>query len=260
MADLEIPIIKHYQVPVVHFRDAVWPTISEPKQSLPCYWNGLSHPDAVAHELVASLVANGLAYSIFASEAIGNCPFHGPQSLSVPPFHQQLELRRFCSGIQGSLCMRADTPESFQALGSIGWKFREDVIGKPGWLYEGGNMSGSDIAIIWFRVHFSEAPRLEVTFLRTYENIGQVRMLIGPSNMTEKSLDQSFVSYMLDGFHESHISVPYMQTFVHPDNKSTTNNYIFLPERVGPGPFVVAFRADMASNHNKFKLISLCSC
>lgn len=260
MADLEIPIIKHYQIPVVHFRDAVWPTISQPSRFLPCIWNGLSHPDAVAHELMASLIAYGLAYITLQSEIVVNCPLNGHPPLPTPPFHQQLETKRFCSSTPESLRMRADMPESFQPLGSMGWWLREDVIGKPGWLYEGGNSTDPEMAVIWFKVRFSVSPQLEVTFLRTYEKIGRVQMLIGPENMTKTSLHQAFKTYTLDGYHQNHISVPYMQIFVHSENKATGGGCDLLPRQVGVGPFVIAFRPLESSRNSKFKLISLSSC
>ena len=180
MADLEMPVIKHYEVPVVHYRDAVWSKMSQPKPLSPCYWNGLSHPDAVAHELVASLVANGLAHAIHRSEELASVDC--PSVPSLPPsFHSKLQTSRFCGSEPGTtMRMRASRPDTFQPVGNTGWELREDVPDKPGWLFETTNSdadpSSSDMATIWFRLKFSALPQLEVTYLKIYEYIGQARM------------------------------------------------------------------------------------
>jgi hypothetical protein len=181
--------------------------------------------------------------------------------LTPPPFHQQLQLQRFCSRELDSVRMRALDPATFEPLGNAGWELREDVPGKPGWVYETENLTVSGRGTIWFKVHFSLLPQLEVTFLRTYENIGQAFMFIGPETMTGASLHQAFRNFTLDGNHQTKVSVPFMQVFKHPNNNHHNHgDGVLLPVEVGSGNFVVAFQPISTTEHYKFKLISLSSC
>lgn len=53
-----------FGIPIPSYRDAVWPDIDNPPLDLPHFWNGLSHPDRVAHELVSDVV-NALEQYLF---------------------------------------------------------------------------------------------------------------------------------------------------------------------------------------------------
>jgi hypothetical protein len=39
-ADIERPVVRHYQIPTASYRDAVWPNLNQPRHDLPCFWVG----------------------------------------------------------------------------------------------------------------------------------------------------------------------------------------------------------------------------
>lgn len=266
-----MPVLRHYRLPVVHYRDAVWPTLAQPDHLLPCYWNGLSHPDAVAHELIATLVAYGLtnaAAQAARAAAAGACP--QPAAMPSAPFHPGLKLARWCaSGPPGpGTAMDARAPESFTPLGTDrGWELREDARGKKGWIVEartagnsGNNSADVRGATIWFGVEFGKSPQLEVTFLRTYERIGQVQMHVGPPGMSGRSLHQALATYTLDGLHRDHFSVPCTAAFVSEKQAAERPGSQTLPSNISAGSYVVAFALANTTSFPKFKLLSLASC
>lgn len=64
MGSHERNIVQHYELPIISYRDAVWPSLANPRPLLPCFWNGISHPDAIGHLLFGDVVAYGLLRSL----------------------------------------------------------------------------------------------------------------------------------------------------------------------------------------------------
>lgn len=208
MADMERPVVNHYQLPVISFRDTVWPRLSEPRPDLPCLWNGGAHPDELAHILFADVVAYGLMQAMQHSEqhtaaSPGECASFVPSRR----FYSLAPLTRFClrkprGSIDASPQQTPGTffdvsnPDAFVPHAVSGaWEFREDRPGKPGWVCEPSfrrsvpsnatTAAGAAAATrndsshtIWFRVTFSDEPQLQVTYLTTYQNIGAVEVFL----------------------------------------------------------------------------------
>jgi len=138
MGNMERHIAQHYQLPIISYRDAVWPSFANPRPLLPCFWNGISHPDAVGHLLFGDVVAYGLLRSL--SDGRDGAEACNARQ-SPKKFHQRLASVRYCapptpggnaSSAPGTY-MTTDVPAGFQPLGVTGaWTFREDVAGKPG--------------------------------------------------------------------------------------------------------------------------------
>lgn len=56
MQDSVAKALKSFQIPFASYRDLVWPAYASPPKALPQFWNGLSHPDYKAHNLIAKLM------------------------------------------------------------------------------------------------------------------------------------------------------------------------------------------------------------
>jgi hypothetical protein len=137
---MERPVVRHYNLPTVSYREAVWPDFAKPSNLLPCFWNGYSHPDAVGHLLMGDVVTYGLIRALIdGHNAAGRCGSLKPET--PPRFHQRLQSPRYCvsPNITSSNSTAIGTymtpaqPESFRSVGVTGaWTFREDRPKKPG--------------------------------------------------------------------------------------------------------------------------------
>jgi hypothetical protein len=149
LASVERPVVQHYGLPIASYRDAVWPVISRPRQDLPCFWNGLSHPDVAAHLLVADVVTyafvNTLMLTFNSSLAF---PSNGGVSSSTESklqctsapfrFHQKQQGPQYCplptpgSPYKGVSLSVADAANFQPIKASHTWQYRTERRGKPG--------------------------------------------------------------------------------------------------------------------------------
>jgi hypothetical protein len=64
MQDFVAITLKKFHIPYVSYRDLVWPQYEQPPNTLPQFWNGMSHPDYRAHQLMAKLLSYGFMMQI----------------------------------------------------------------------------------------------------------------------------------------------------------------------------------------------------
>jgi hypothetical protein len=135
VASMERPIAQHHGLPIASYRDAVWPLISQPDPMLPCFYNGLSHMDALGHMLFADTVAYAFVRSVQDTQRDQQQQLCEAQHPQEPfKFHQQAKGRRYCAprSRPGSF-MVAQKPGSLIPVAHSGcWHFYEDRPGKPG--------------------------------------------------------------------------------------------------------------------------------
>ena len=258
--DIDRPVLRHYQLPMASYRDAVWPSLPSPNDHLPCFWNGLNHPDAFAHAVLARVVFFSFEQALRAvqNEPAGRaCP-----KPEVKLFHQRLPVGVFCSQRKRALgespVLSVRIPHAFRPVFSSGdWASREDVPGKLGWIGESFDKSVNHA--VGFAVNFSADPRLEVSFLKTYERIGRVTMFLGRRGFSIERPEEAVASYVLDGMHEARHSIPQTVAFMH-KAKGKKNQARVLPDEVGKGEYTLVFLLDMTAKHPKFKLLEIASC
>eukprot|EP00899_Mesostigma_viride_P016268 jgi/Mesvir1/24642/Mv21950-RA.3 len=210
----QMPLIRHYQVPALSWRDAFWPVAYSPSRQrhplLDCHDN--IHPTHCLHYVWAALVADLLRH-----QAEIYCRHTGRQSSSYEPatgtrmaphanerglFRKSTsytvpENRLLAGGFKKArheahyrmlTMLSVDVgrekflPSEVNPPG--GWQFREDMPGKPGWIVEGPG-GGEEIC---FDVLFSR--RIVLGYLRSYENMAQVQVfmdkLIAPPGGSSK--------------------------------------------------------------------------
>jgi lysophospholipase L1-like esterase len=172
----QMVVIEHYKLPYVDFSAMV--------QATPSLWDvDGPHPGFKSHQAMADAIA-----TVFADSWRLGCDHPSPfvladAALSSPSVLEQFA---FCS-----------TPSSFfSVFGAAGapepamtgdFEMREDVPGKPGWIAE---KPGSTVV---FPLRFGNAPRLSVTWLRSYEGMGTARIGFGTSKFGKR------LEFYLDG-------------------------------------------------------------
>lgn len=146
-ADIERPVVRHYRLPVISWRDAVWPALNEPRPDLPCLWNGETHPDAIAHSIIGDVVTYGLLRALMDGGSSKAEQWQCDASASAPikMFNAQMDTIEYCQPVVNSSASSATStpaptgtlmsvfqPSAFEPVVSGSWYWREDVPGKPG--------------------------------------------------------------------------------------------------------------------------------
>jgi hypothetical protein len=169
--------------PVASYRDAVWANFSDPPADLRLFWNGCKwscqHPDAVTQQLVSDVVKHALSELIIRPIS----KYAASESLALMNASPVTGGAQFCALRSSQFRMHADDPEKFQPTSQSGnWKFTSDRPGKFGWIGRLQNQSNPLVRpptlSISFPVYFSDFPRLEVQFGRSYEGFYDARVFL----------------------------------------------------------------------------------
>lgn len=289
MATIERPIVQHYGLPIASYRDAVWPVMSQPSPYLPCYWNGLSHPDALGHKLIGDVVAYGLLAAAMHANADDNIGC----TRAPPPvaFHNDTSGRRFCSKQSKGTFMSTSQPELFKPVSLSGcWSFYEDRPRKPGelaehsppnhqtrycyklgltvqpsltrtshagWICQLNETVVTQTNTIMFRIEFSDTPQLQVTYLTSYLGMGQASLTLHREGGT-----MPVANFTLDGRTPNKFSTPYTSIWVGTGSIKSRDNQPHvqrMPEAVHQGVYIAAIQP-VGEISAKFKLLGLSTC
>ena len=217
-----------FRVPMVSYRDAVFPNLQDPPADLNVTWDGLSHPGPHVHFWVAEAIFFGLL-SIRENLA----------ESYVPP------------ELKGSQCIHKKTSyyaylgEEHFPVKSHGcaWWFGEDVREKPGWIIDGTHLpKGCDMKKdasreITFEVEAAKLGLVQISFLTSYDiRMGVARIWIPGTNVERRLHAKS----------KWHYSVPAPARFRLPNNKRSGKVEVKLRTFREYGP--------------KFKILSLSTC
>ena len=150
-----------------------------------------THPGKCTHELLSDVVkyaflrllsnrsTTAAGSAAAAPTAAANFPWRA-RAGGLPPFSSFDNVGAGCASLPGrpltTLSPRAGFEPALPA--PSGWRLYADVPRKPGWIAFSGNVSGG----LTFDVAFGFAPRLEVSHLVSYENMGayNLSLTIGP--------------------------------------------------------------------------------
>jgi hypothetical protein len=146
-----------------------------------------THPSWKVHQLMADTLAYVTAFHSF-TEGKAN---------TTLAYTEVLENLNSCMSPM-SLYIARSPP--LIGITSNGWHLEEDRPGKPGWI------TYSNSSSITYDVCFGEHPRLMVTWLRSYEGLGNVRMTLNGKNVLLPGLWTSSMD-------QSHVSQAFMHTF-----------------------------------------------
>ena len=202
MGGVEASVARFYGLPVASYRDAVWPDMSAPPPDLLELWRCLDHgihPDWVPHQLVADVVKHALGRLLMApgfphAGAAEFCAAPGPATRPPPLQHSTVALAETtCAATERAFSVGSHAAAEFEAavLGRGGqWFFGTDVPGRPaGWNGVLAAADGSDSEAPWISLPLRfdffgggrPVPRVEVTFLRSYEGFVDADVSINAS-------------------------------------------------------------------------------
>jgi len=156
-----VAVARHYKLPVVDISHS----------SLPGWvtnWKKM-HPPWQVHQVIADMLAI-LCARTWSMDSIHT--LWTSQALGLPMSHQR-DLDKFPTCLSPLSAYISNDPNSSRPRVISGdWKLYEDRRGKPGWISQEAN------SCLRFPLQFGIAPRLAVTFLRSYTNISDMSLLI----------------------------------------------------------------------------------
>jgi hypothetical protein len=208
------------------------------------YWDVQGpHPSWRTHQLIADTISS------IAGANLG-CFEDTRASLTGADV---LEKLRFCS-TPSSLYSSALASAHGGGIMLRNWKLEEDRPGKLGWITHSNNSA------ITFNLTFGETPRLMVTWLKSYEKLGKVRM-----TLAGKSVELSG-RYDVTTDHSARVSQAFMHTFQ--VQKAELQTELGLSGVLGFGvqphsnhSLLFETLPELAVNgESKFKLISISTC
>ena len=263
IADLEAPIFRHYGISTASYRDAVWADLPRPNPNLPCFWNGNSHGDAVSHILVSDVVHHALTRTLALAAAA--TPQGCPPPTNRTPFHPHLLLTSCSARWKKPLThLSTESPKLFTPLfHTDNWEFRDDAshggaadtAKKLGWIFAGAEENS-----IAFRVSVSAVPRVEITFLQTYEGIG----LAVAELYAASASDYDYATSSTGGLVGSPLATLLLDGLdLDPNHYSLPFTAVLPVDDLAAGRYTLVVRANATApppHAPKFKLLGITSC
>eukprot|EP00904_Undaria_pinnatifida_P003349 jgi/Undpi1/13014/HiC_scaffold_7.g02678.m1 len=269
MAEVHAAVTMKYDIPMVSFRDAVWPDMSNSSLA-DSIWGSAVHPDWQVHQLLADVLVYFIqkSYARFLVE-------HGPRS--NPSSHERavsvFEERQADCMLESPLFILdaskfVGLPPPAQMVESVGWSFSEDERG-PGGLIGFGNSSTS--AVVMFDIPCaSERGLLDVGYLRSYIGMGAVKMVVsgsdtGPGDIAGDHSNEDVV-IILDGLWNTEASIVITEVIPTPsgiDNVRVTFEILSAdkePLHAKPPHGVMAGREGDIRLDRKFKVSTIQCC
>ena len=220
-----------HHVPMVSYRDAVFPNVNHPPADLNETWSGKSHPGPFVHFWIAEAV-------FFA--------FLNIKQHTTTDFEPK-ERSDLCTKKATSFAALEGASKFVPKSRGCGWEFREDVAGKPGWIIQGPEgLTKCDFSLnasreISFMLNVKDVGLVVGTFLESYDE----RM--GKAEAWLVQVPESKI--VLNSRIKEHFSVP--QHF-----------RMTVPEKFRNRLLELKFRIllDNSNKQQKFKLLTLSSC
>ena len=140
-----LTVLQHQGIPYISYRDLVWPDYRNPPENLPSYWNGLSHPDLHAHQLMAKAVAYMFMRQLETATEKAGILAHLGAPICADSTHPPLGSygRPFVGNLSHPLTqmLATDSPSSKELFTFSGpvptaWSFYNDTGSKYGWILE----------------------------------------------------------------------------------------------------------------------------
>lgn len=203
-------LLNTYFVPLVSQKYAIWSNFvcPAPRKHWEC-GRTCAHPNAVAHYTVAKIFHYYFSKSLNNSYSDSKMTTHEPGMLSyVSKYSQELD-KDVCNSdvltvdhlnspeILYNYTHNLSSPVKNISIGGDNnmrcWDYKEDVIGKPGWIVDHEGCINSSIV---FAVNFGSIRSFSVTILTTYNNTaGIVDVYLSQSLPNPHDVSTEDVSY-----------------------------------------------------------------
>ena len=207
---LEAQVARDLGIPVISYRDAVWPDFERPPLDMPLFWDHQRHPSPLSSGLYSDMVKFALMSLLLPGDTRtlepGKCP--------GIPLDAAAFSARWALGTSAPSCAMRNPNAGAQTMlplpsEVIGpWELRADVKDRAvGWVVQYDATSGVSMAIT-FPVVFSSNPRLEVTVLRSYENFLDASLSFNDPECAAGSFHAGDDHMRLRGSWEQRFSLP----------------------------------------------------
>ena len=207
---LEAQVARDLGIPVISYRDAVWPDFERPPLDMPLFWDHQRHPSPLSSGLYSDMVKFALMSLLLPGDTRtlepGKCP--------GIPLDAAAFSARWALGTSAPSCAMRNPNAGAQTMlplpsEVIGpWELRADVKDRAiGWVVQYDPTSGVPMAIT-FPVVFSSNPRLEVTVLRSYENFLDASLSFNDPECAAGSFHAGDDHMRLRGSWEQRFSLP----------------------------------------------------
>lgn len=137
---------KKNSVARVSYRDATWPVQAHPPSNLCQYWDGLSHPEAVTHSLVASTVVFHFSTVLEKQQELLALSHDENAVISLPTVEMPDNICEEPITSMRTAQGNSVDPMNLPNDGSSCWIFRSDSKDKYGWICEYG-MDGTTFGL-----------------------------------------------------------------------------------------------------------------
>ena len=176
--DAHVAAADVFGVPVVSYRDVVWPASQLPEPPDDRFWccNDTGHPRWEAHQLMADVMVHTwleMRAGVCARKGAAFAPAPRLESIVAPDLLERFDQCRTPLTVHDA---KAAAAKSGPGLANTHWRLGEDAPGKPGWIAsEHGGSAASDRGLR-FDLEFGASPRVIFSFLRSYEGQGSVEL------------------------------------------------------------------------------------
>ena len=216
-------LLNNYSIPVISYRDVVWPDYDNPPNPLNDFWRELAHPSWNTHQMVADTM------SYTTRQIITNICKNAPQRYFLK------EIESDANGC-GEVITNYDVENFPHYSKEEGWNYVEERLGKWGWI-----VIGDVSRKIVFQAKLGEKI-LHVTHLRSYERFGSANMVV---TCKGKSKAKSYEK-KLKGHHKL--------------RQSTENTVELKLDECKDSDILVSFENIPKKDRTKFKLIRMTTC
>ena len=211
--------VAYNRVPVISYRDAVWPQQDNPPADLGYYWDGLSHPKLNTHIFVAEtvmfsfLALQDIAHHTTTASWLGmeeNKDDDEPSHLPLPEYTCTNPLTDYSSFDATSINFPNKNEKD-------SWRFQTYSRNKLGWIGSTRSIAPSESLVFATDIITGNDKKVLVTYLKSYRDyMGVVRVWFD---------DEVDVSWNISAWHKEHTQVPETELInvLHlPPNKNVT--------------------------------------
>jgi hypothetical protein len=243
--------VRYNSVPIVSYRDAVWPIRDEPPTDLTYYWDGLSHPHFNAHVMVAE----ALLFAFLAARRNVDNLLKDYKTTSFGVSKVQLQLDDAC--VSASTHYGAGSfPGRNNPADSNCWEYRADSRDKFGWIGKASKNSTTCTATKFqVNVNVGKTGYVHLSYLASYdERMASVRAWIEDETGNSLSGKKTIISWRKERASieaNAVLRIPWRSI-------PELNNYTLNVELLQGTSH--ASEKDPENGVDKFKLLGLMSC
>jgi hypothetical protein len=249
--------VRFNSVPIVSYRDAVWPLHDYPPTNIAYYWDGLSHPLFNAHVMMAEALLFGfLAVRRNVEGLLKNYESSDFPVPNLPPLHD------VCVNTTAKYLAENGNNDTSRFPGwnspkdSHCWQYRADSRDKFGWIAKTSKKStlcaaANRSALFQVNMDVGESGIVILSYLASYdERMASARVWIVDEN--GKSLSSN---YTINSWHKEQTSLEATAILHVPKHSNFTTVNVELIAGTSH-----ASQKDSENGVDKFKLLGLISC